>query len=312
MTLIEEAWARVREDKAKAGAIRLDETHRADFFAAQDDQGRVGLVLVTRERPPSTPRLEAIDVTLGERGDGRWSLGVWLTTPSLQVPFSQLCDDLVEASRSIAPEAVGGFVLARLLRWRELLERATGMSLTKLRGIIAELHILLGAVARFGPSEAVFAWVGPYEAPQDFTLPGVWLEVKATTPSARTVRITSADQLIAAGPLYLAVLTLASLLPTDDGITVANLVANIERQLPGGRAGETGTELYRRLGALGCDPGAEYARLPFRLESSLFYEVIPGFPRLVPEDLAAGIAEVRYDLELGALAPFKSGSPLEV
>ena len=40
MTSIEDAWAKVREDKAVAGAIRLDDSHRADFFAAQDDQGR--------------------------------------------------------------------------------------------------------------------------------------------------------------------------------------------------------------------------------------------------------------------------------
>ena len=311
MTSIDEAWAKVREDKVRAGAIRLDDAHRADFFAAQDDQGRLGLVLVTRDRPPSMPRLEAIDLTLGERTDGRWSLGVWLVTPTLQVPFSQLCDDLVECSRTVDLEVVSAFVIRRLLRWHELLESAVGMSLSKLRGLIAELLVLRSAIARFGPSDAVLAWAGPYEAPQDFTLPGLWIEVKAALPSARTVRITSADQLTAAGPLHLAVVTMSTLLPSDAGVSAASLIEDLERQIPGGRSGEMGVELARRLSAVGYDAGADYARLPFRIESTHYYEVGPDFPRLTPEDLDAGIAEVRYDLELGALAKFATPSPLE-
>jgi Putative PD-(D/E)XK family member, (DUF4420) len=311
MTLIEEAWTRVREDKAKAGAIRLDATHQADFFGAQDEQGRLGLVLVTQDRPPSIPRLEAIDVTVGERADGRWSIGIWLVAPTLQTPFSQLCEDLVESSRSVPTEALSAFVVRRLLRWHELLESAVGMSLTKLRGLIAELMVLRAAIARFGESDAVLGWVGPYEAPQDFTLPGLWIEVKATVASARTVRITSADQLAAAGPLFLAVLTMSTLLPSEPGVTVGALVDDIERQLAEGRSGEIGVEMARRLSAVGFDSGADYARLPFRIESVRYFEVRSDFPRLMPEDLDAGIADVRYDLELGVLGPFSSTSPFE-
>src|SRR6185312_4793872 len=97
-------------------------------------------------------------------------------------------------------DGVAAFVVARLRRWHDLLEIATGMSLSKLRGLVAELLVLKAAIARFGPSDAVLGWVGPWESPQDFTLPGIWVEVKAVIPAARTVRITSSDQLAAAGP----------------------------------------------------------------------------------------------------------------
>jgi hypothetical protein len=107
------------------------------------------------------------------------------------------------------------------------------------------------------------------------------------------------------------VVTISTLIPSDAGVTAAGLIDDIERQLVGGRSGEMGVELARRLSALGFDAGDDYARLPFRIENTRFYEVAPEFPRLTPEDLDAGIAEIKYDLELGALAPFASPSPLE-
>jgi hypothetical protein len=104
---------------------------------------------------------------------------------------------------------------------------------------------------------------------------------------------------------------MSTLLPSEPGVTAAGLLNDIERQFADGRSGESGVELARRLSAVGYDAGADYARIPFRIESTRSFEVRSDFPRLTPEDLDAGIAEVRYDLELGALGPFASGSPFE-
>jgi len=309
--LIEQAWTRVRTQPGDAGAIRVDETHPGAFFAAQDASDRLGLVLVLSSEPPKPPKLESIDVVVGERADGRWGLSVWLCTAALMAPFSQLCDDLIESSRGVPVDRIGDFVVARLHRWQELLEASgTGMSLSELRGLIGELLFARDALDDYEPGSVIRGWAGPYRAPQDFALPGLWVEVKATFPTARTVRITSADQLAAPGRTLLAVFTLASLLPEEAGLTLDSLVSEIEGHLTKFSSDEVTGEFRKRLAAAGYKVGADFARMPFRLDATRYFEVAAEFPRLTPADLPLGVAEVSYDLELGALVHYEVGSPV--
>ena len=309
--MIEQAWARVRAKTEKEGAIRVDASHAADFFAAQDEDGRKGLVLVLDERPPEAPRLDAVDITVTERSDGRWGLGIWLTTGMLATPFAQLCEDLVDSSRGVPRDRLGLFVVGRLHRWHELLESASsGWSMAKLRGLIGELLLLRDGFELYGESEMVRGWGGPFRSPQDFALPGLWIEVKSTFPTARSVRISSADQLAAPGRLVLVIYTLATLLPKDAGITVGGLDAELETHLRDRRLDDIADDLNRRLGALGYQRTADYTTVPFRVDAVRFYEVTDGFPRITPSTVAPGIADVLYDLSLGALPPFETKSPL--
>jgi hypothetical protein len=311
MSVIEESWARVRAKTEVAGAIRVDPEHPADLFAAQDEEGRLGLVLLLTERPPSPPRLDSVIIDVTERSDGRWAVGLWLMTQTLLTPFAQLCDDLIASSRDIPGERMGSFVVGRLHRWHELLESASrGWSLSRLRGLIGELLVLKEGIRSYGQTEMIRGWGGPFGAPQDFTLPELWLEVKATFPTARSVRITSVEQLSAPGRLLLAVYTLATLLPSETGVTARALVTEIEADARKVNLDDVADDFNRRLNALGFDRTADYAQLPFRLDAVHYYEVSEGFPRITPADIASGIGDVTYDVELGALKPFETSSPM--
>ena len=269
-------------------------------------------MIVLKHHPPESPRLESVDTSVVERSDGRWGFGIWLSARTLVTPFAQLCDDLVESSREVPVDQLGQFIVARLRRWHELLDSAnSGWSMSKLRGLIGELLMLDEASGVYGESEAVRAWRGPFHAAQDFALPELWLEVKATFPTARAVRITSADQLSAPGHLVLAVYTLTSLLPHESGITCSGLVNDIETRLRLGGLDDVADDFDRRLSALGYERSADYTGVPFRVEALHFYEVKEAFPRITPDLLAPGITAVAYDLEIGALLPFETGSPLQ-
>jgi hypothetical protein len=308
--MIEDAWARIKQAKAAAGAIRVDESHPADFFATQDDQGRPGMVLILKTQPMAVPRLEELEIASSVRPDGRWSLALWLEGSYLLSPFAQLCDDLVEASRDVAEADLARFVVVRLQRWSELLAAARGgMSLSKLRGIIAEMLVLELAMTKFGRHEAILGWRGPFRSPQDFALPGYYLEVKATFPTAKTVRITSEEQLAAPGELFLVVATLTTLLSADPGLTLAGLARRLEASVREPDSGELALELHRRLRALGVNLKAEYSARPFRLDGIRYYSVSGSFPRITPDVLPSGIGQVAYDLDLAALPAFVVESP---
>jgi hypothetical protein len=310
MMLIDAAWDRVRTAASDGGYLRIDPAHPGDFFAAEDSEGRKGLVLLLDAEPKGPPKLESLEVAVSQRPDGRWVLSVYLHAGALLPPFTQLCEDLIESSRHTPREQIGSYVVARLHRWHDLLEGAhVKWSMSKLRGFIGELRLLDMAAATHGLETAVGAWAGPYSAPQDFTLPGQWIEVKATYPTARTVRITSSDQLAAPGELLLAVFTFATLVPGHEGISALGLVTALERKLAGDGIGAVLLEFGKRLSVLSFDRTAEYATVTFREDAVHFFEVAGDFPRITPSDMPAGVAEVMYDVELGALTPFEVAAP---
>ena len=240
------------------------------------------------------------------RHDGRWSLGIWLRVDALLAPFARLCQDLVDASRDIDPLDAGAFVMARLARWRRLLETGTSaLSITELRGLLGELIVLRHCLDVWAPAEVVEGWVGPLEAPQDFVLPSLWIEAKATYPSASVIRISSVDQLDVAGRMVLAVATLTTLPSEVEGFSLASLVDEIRQRLTRASAYGAALEFDSRLAAGGFADGSAYGRPMFRLDDLRFFGIGEGFPLIRRSDLPAGVAEASYEIELGACSAFQ-------
>ena len=298
MTKIEEIWQRLASG-GPGGVLRVDSVHAADLYGATDASGHLGLVLLSTTQPPSGPVLDAVEVTSTIRDDGRWAVGIWLREPDLEPVFSQLCTDLIESSRLVPAAAVPGFLLRRLVRWRELLERGGGpMSMSRLRGLVAELLVFEECLRLWAPSDVAAGWVGPLGGPQDFVLPGRRIEVKANFASARSVRISSIDQLDTDEPLSLVVVTLTTV-AGGPGLAPADLVDRI-----GGNLAADGVEVSamfgKRLDALGYVPDESYREPMFRLDGVQVYDVEGAFPRLRRADIGVGIGSVVYDILLGA------------
>ena len=304
MSSIEDLWA-IAEEDGPGGAVRVSAEHPADLFAATDAAGRRGILLVTGAEPPARPTLDAVEVTCARRQDGRWALGIWLRDFPLLPLFTRLCADLVESTTTAPPAAAASLLLSRLIRWRELLESGTGpMTLSKLRGLVGELLVLDRCLDHWHAADVVAGWSGPLGGPQDFVLPGRRVEVKAATPAARSVHISSVEQLDTTEALTLAVVTLATL-AGGEGIAPNELVERVER-----RISDTGPELAaqfrRRLDALGYLPDPLYSEPMFRLDGIDFYDVAGDFPRLRKASVPAGNEHVTYDLVLASCAPHRS------
>jgi Putative PD-(D/E)XK family member, (DUF4420) len=310
MTLIEALWQSLVAKGELGGARRIDATHPCDIYATLADDGRPGLMLVTDVPLPVAPRLSAVEATTARRQDGRWCLGIWLGVESLRSPFAQLCQDLVDATRGVSPETAGGFMLARLARWRQLLEGSHAISLVELRGLVGELLVLKRCAEVWAPTDVVDAWVGPLGAPQDFTLPALLLEVKTTRPGSPTVQISSLNQLDGPGKLLLAVVALAEVSPEGQGFQVASLVAEIRESL----SPESPTarlEFDARLSAAGYRDDDQITQTLFRCDDVRYFEVRAGFPAIRQGDVVAGVVAASYEISLAACHPFESqlGAP---
>lgn len=307
MRSIEELWDALEQEGQPGGARRVDEAHPCDLYAGLDANGRRGLILITDSVPPGPPRFEAVDVVTSQRHDQRWSLAIWLGVQALLPPFSRLCQDLIEASREIDPAGAAGFLLTRLARWRRLLEPGSGaLSIFELRGLAGELVVLDQCLRLWSPSEAIDAWVGPLDAPQDFALPSLWIEAKATLPTASVITITSVDQLDVTGRLLLAVVMLANVSADSPGVSPASLVERIRRQLIGSGSPNALLEFDSKLATLGYADDPVYSETMFRIDRIRYFDVADGFPAIRRRDLPSGVAEAIYDVELSACAAYET------
>lgn len=304
MTRIEELWQTLAAAGELGGSLRVDATHPCNLYAGLDEDGRPGLQLVTDAPLPIAPRMSAVETKTGQRQDGLWFLGVWLSVPSLRSPFAQLCQDLVDATRGASPEGAGVFMLARLARWRQLLEGSRAISLNELRGLFGELVVLQHCLGRWPIPDVVEAWNGPLGAPQDFALPSLLLEVKTTRPGSPTVHIASLDQLDGQPPMQLGVVFLEEVGPDGTGQSVAALVDQI-RQLVASGSPTALLEFDARLTAAGYRDDDQLVQTLFRCDGVTYFQVPREFPAIRRGEVRQGVDEASYDVLLATCRPFE-------
>ena len=155
------------------------------------------------------------------------------------------------------------------------------------------------------PAEDVApGWMGPLGGPQDFVLPDRRIEVKATFASARSVHISSVDQLDTDEPLLLAVVILTTL-AGGPGIAPAEVVARLDERFFA-TSPETASMYRKRLDAVGYVDVPMYHDPMFRLDGIEFFEVEGDFPRIRRAGLGLGVDKVVYDVLLGACSSHKT------
>jgi hypothetical protein len=144
----------------------------------------------------------------------------------------------------------------------------------------------------------------PFGASQDFLIGEALLEVKTVTPGARTVPISSLEQLDAATPLWLAVVVLTSGNSTGPGgLTPSSLVSRIRETIEG--AGTAPNEFTLRLAEAGYEDGATYADREYQVANVRYFLAGEGFPRLRRAFVPTDIAAATYEILLGALVPYE-------
>ena len=309
MRSIDHLWQELSQLKTYPAFKRVDDTHPCDLYAAVDLNGEHGLFLVSSTEPPIPQNYAAVEMTRARRQDGKWILALKLHQRELRALFTQLCNDLIEASRGINPhEDVGAFLLARLARWRRLLEFGNDglLSEQELRGLIGELVFMCRyAIPMWSPDASIDAWVGPFDAPQDFCFPGLAVEVKTIRPGSSSVKISSTAQLDAPdGRLLLAVLSLSASTVDDlKAVSVAKMVSDLRQSFEHSQSATH--EFNSRLAAAGYIDNQAYEKICFHVGDIRLFEVRDSFPRLTRRSLPDGVLDARYDIELTACANFE-------
>jgi len=302
---IEALFRRAEASGIDGTFTRIDESHPVGLFLGLEGARR-SIMVVCAERPPEPPSLGALTVESRPRQSGEWALVIRLDRPDLPELFASLVQDLVAATRE--PGVVAGeAVIGRLVRWQRMFSRrpTTALDDNALRGLAAELSFLVEeAVPAFGATAAVESWVGPYEAPKDFTLPPAEVEVKATQRQPRGIKITSLEQLTDGGqPIFLWCRAVELEHGAQDATRSVSALVRRARALVAGEA-EAGRRLEAGLQAAGYEDRPEYESRLLRFGAATCYAVRAGFPRIQRPEVDAGVTDCSYEVATAAIAGF--------
>ena len=273
------------------------------------------LMLLSSMQPKPIKGFEAISVQTGIRqgvDSERWSLTFTLLDWGLLRAFAELCAALVERVRHAETEQEAlRLVYATMDQWRRLLKGASNdEQLRMLRATIAEL-VAAGTICDFTGKdieEVCDNWTGPYQAPQDFIFEDdkTAYEVKSSHSSTRMLTISSAEQLddIRLNHLSLIDVTLESVPKTKQSAVNLSCVIDILRSRSGVPSMVT-ESIETRLDAIRLSPYSRFvAESYFHVERACIYDVDPGFPRIIADQVPSDIANLTYELRLTDIQPF--------
>jgi hypothetical protein len=317
MTKIESLWQALRERTesvtTESGGIRLlrlDPEYPYSIFAGVDDSGNSLLAIGVDSLPPNISiKPQSFDYFRQQRAGGSWLMVLRLIRSDLDQVFGHLCQDLVDAAASVPSQAMLiKLFIERLILWQKLFQQGNSGCLEsyQIKGLMAELlsleHLLMEKSSAM--AEITMAWTGPLGADQDFIFGDRAIEIKATSPSADKVSISSVEQLESLVPMELWIYVLKeSAKGEQDCICLIELTTKIEGLLS--KCTEGLMIFKERLLAAGYIEQDFYKSACFSVMDYNKYSISAGFPRLIRTELPLGISDISYSISLSTIDPFK-------
>ena len=189
-------WEQISKPiESRYSGRRSDATHPYDFFWARDLEGRCLLVFEysdevnIRDRRPRLKEIRIIEPRI-EGEPARFILE--LTRNENREIFHQLCLDIIESTRECADQKSAlATLIRRAWRWHGMLKGGQDERLSPeaQKGLIGELRVLeLALLPKFSASDVFEFWRGPEDAPKDFSIGNIAIEMPTYGPIFRSKR----------------------------------------------------------------------------------------------------------------------------
>lgn len=288
---------------------RVDDTHILDIYLGMDSMSRYTLFLVSESEPPQLYSSQIISVQVGIRKDKQWGISFSLLNNHFEDIFLHFCSDIIESSRVLTKKENGAeFVCTRYINWQNMLTKYKGGLLppAAIKGLIGELYFLKEyLIPLYGQEKALYSWIGPDKADQDFVCDETWYEVKSTISGEESIKISSIEQLDASVDGELVIVYLDRTSYTDIlKITLNNIYKEVYNSLS--------TELLKqKLGDIVLNLGyyqrSEYDEYMFKFSKIDIYTVAVEFPCIRRTMLPCAVVNAKYDLSISHINNFLKG-----
>lgn len=223
--------------------------------------------------------------------------------------FLKLCLDLCDVIYSCKSSSqIFPAVTNRVSAWRKLLANSNGSLLNDLekQGLFAELLFIKYFLEKKPKleHEIIDGWKGPEKSQHDFVIGERSIEIKSITNSSRNkISVSSEDQLYTKlTEFYLRVYFMIVHSQGQCGKSINKLVESIYSMI---ECEENSALLEAKL------LEAKYINIldndypRFTCKEISNYEVVDGFPRIIPEYTLDGVNSIKYKVEISAMENFR-------
>ena len=229
-----------------------------------------------------------------------------LENASSEEKFVYVMESIAQVISEVEEEKQLAYLLSELAEWSAFLApRREGLTMAQLVGLWGELKVFAEyLIERLSPREAVAAYCGIHDAPQDIAQNNFSIEVKTTlqkTPSK--ISISSLEQLDAWPAKQLLVLLIAG--EEDNGESVNQLISMISDALMVDRA----AQMTFQQAVFGKVESATEKQLDltFVKGSEHSWEVAENFPALRRRETPEGVVSAKYQISIAHIEDFSTG-----
>jgi hypothetical protein len=306
-------WELINCPNHEANVRRVDPKHPFDLFWGKDIHDKYLFIFETlglSYKSDISIELQGIDIIWGKKSNGEISRFILRLKDNAEWElFLGICNDLVAVTaNSLNLESAVAAIQNRLARWQRFLKNNNHLlSDEQIRGLIGELlflkHYLFPV---YGSGHSIKFWKGPEGFPQDFDIGTCAVEVKSRLADTNScITVSSAEQLYSQqNELYLHIISLKKADGEHKGsFTLNGLVSELHEALASDfQALDRFTNLLFEVGYYEAD---RYSEQSYLCGGEQIYQVIDGFPRIIPIDIPCGVKRVSYAIDISTCDEFK-------
>jgi len=204
-------------------------------------------------------------------------------------------------------EAVRSF-LGRIVQWQSFLEKLSPkvLSSEQQRGLYGELRCLRDLMApHIGLDAALRAWIGPSGADKDFEWQSIAVEVKTTvTRKPQTFAVSSERQLDGDYLESLLIFHLSLQRSTQVGESLPAVISDL-RAMIDDYSNKILFDQSLLESGYSDDYVEDYDQAKYTVREQHLFLVGPDFPKITEGDLATGVSNVRYNVNIDQCVQFE-------
>jgi len=193
-----------------------------------------------------------------------------------------------------------------VLKWKKLFDTINfqGLTLERQKGLIGELLVFNSFIDEdFSIDNLLESWTGPDFEDKDFVFNTKGLEVKFTSSKTPKIKISSERQLDTQNLSELYLILYVAEEVKDSGFSLNSLIEQIRSKiLNHHKALKFFNERLLLIGYFEDD--VENYNRQYALKNSYKYLISDNFPRIISSDLALGVFNTSYSIELSACESF--------
>lgn len=296
---------RFEQLKDKNFYSRISTEHILELHIGLDEKGRKSIELRYPFVPKKVTGTSAIEVNQYKKEQYN-TLRFSLCDDEISGLFYKFCEDLSEQTKHLKEEAEGyQAIINRFFQWKKMFVSSKKQFLTEpeIMGLIGEILLLRDHLSqRIGLTKALRSWSGQELTHKDFSFDNTWIEAKAISRGAQSVKISSLEQLDGDNEGELAIHSLEKMSTAYDGITLNKLVFETRELF---LSNEEQDLFMAQVALQGYEFNNYYDDFVYEISSFKRYRVNSEFPKLTHRDIPAAIRKAAYEISLVEIGEFE-------